>query len=408
MTENNKNIEENIENIPVRRNDIDALRVLATILLIYFHTAMFFVLYMGNFFQNEELSLELYIFVMFVYLWHMPLFFFLAGMSTFYSLNVRTDKQYLKERFKRLLIPFLLGILIVIPPIIYFERLASWSETRWRQIDFNGSYFEFYPHFFEMGTFHWYHLWFILYLFLFSLVALPLFLRLMRKQQNNSIVNYFGKGKKIFLFVLPLILINICLRWIFPDALALDIINDWPQMLGHLTFFIFGFLIIGDIRFENSIDRNRMLALVLAVITSPIVLFFYYTYHSSYYTDVNPIDYYIVYAIFWVLASLCSWCWLITIFGYGRKYLTKQNFLISHLSEIALPFYIIHQTIIVIIGFYVLQWEATILVKFLVISTLSLFITILLCELIKTNNLTRFIFGMRPKEKKKEDKSLLS
>ncbi|MFX1260123.1 MAG: acyltransferase [Promethearchaeota archaeon] len=397
MTENNKNIEEIIETKPTRRYDIDTLRVFATILLIFFHTAMLFAFGTGYFIQNDELSIEVLLFVMFVNIFHMPLFFFLAGMSTFYSLNVRTGNQYLKERVRRIVIPLILGILIVIPPIVYFERLAWWSDTRYNTENFNGTFLEFYPHFFEIGTLNWYHLWFIAYLSVFSLVALPLFLRLKKeegKQQLASVANSYGKGKKIFLLALPLIIINVSLRWIFPGYSKL-FIDDLANVFSYLTIFLFGFLIVGDIRFENSIDRNKKLALVLAVITSFFALLFL---GSGY----NPIGDPIGYAIYWALFSFSGWSWLIAIYGYGRKYLTKQNSIISYLSKIALPMYIIHLTVIIIIAFYVLQWNASIVVKFLIISTSSLFITILLCELIKTNNITRFIFGMRPKVKKKE------
>ena len=410
MTENNKNIEENIETKPGRRYDIDTLRVFATIMLIFVHTANIFALDpAGYFIQNKELSLGMYLFIVFVWLWHMPIFFFLAGMSTFYSLNFRTGKQYSKERFKRIFIPLVLGILIVIPPIVYFMRLAWWSDGRYIPIDFDGSFIEFYPHFFELATFEsygvlWAHLWFILYLYIFSLVALPLFLRLKKdkgKRQISSIANYFGKGKKIFLLAIPLIIINFCLRWIFPGNTG-SILTDWAQALVYLTIFIFGFLIISDTRFEESIDRNKKLALVLAIITSIwVLLAFIPTSNNS--SSNNPIgDYITITILFWAPVSFCNWCWLISFYGYGRKYLTKQNSLISYLSKIALPFYIIHLTIIIMIGFYVLQWEAHWGIKFLVISTSSLFITILLCELVKTNNVTRFIFGMRPKVKKRE------
>lgn len=66
-------------------------------------------------------------------------------------------------------------------------------------------------------------------------------------------------------------------------------------------------------------------------------------------------------------------------------------------SEIAYPFYIVHQTVIVVIAFYVVQWQAGIMPKYLAISTASLAVCVLLCELIKRTNLTRFLFGMKPK-----------
>ncbi len=236
-------------------------------------------------------------------------------------------------------------------------------------------------------------------------MALPLFLRLKKdkgKQQISSIANNYGKGKKIFLFALPLIIINVSLRWIFPGY-SKYFIDDWAHVLLYLTIFIYGFLIISDIRFEDSVDRNKKLALVLAVITSFIAILLILsaiTASSSNNANDDPIGAFIGYAIYYTLFSFSSWCWLIAIYGYGRKYLTKQNKYISYLSKIALPIYIIHLTVIIMIGFYVLQWEVHWVIKFLIVSTVSLVIIILLCELIKTNNVTRFIFGMRPKVKK--------
>ncbi len=399
MTENKINIEENVEAKPTRRYDIDALRVFAVILLIIFHTAMLFSLYTLYFIQNAELSVEMLIFVMVVNIFHMPLFFLLAGMSTSYSLNFRTGTEYLRERVRRIFIPLILGIFIVIPPIVYFERLASWSATRYHSENFNGTFIEFYPHFFEIGTLDYYHLWFIAYLFIFSLVALRLFLRWKKdkgKQKISSIAEKYGQGKKIFLFSLPLVIFNVSLRWIFPGITKL-FIDDLANVLSYLTIFIYGFLIVSDSRFEDSIDRNKKVALILAIITSFIVIIFL---GPGYDPFGNPIGY----TIYWTSFSFSGWCWLIAIFGYGKKYLTKQNSLINYLSKIALPMYIIHLTVIIMIAFYVLQWETHWVIKFLFITASSLVITILLCMIIKTNNVTRFIFGMRLKVKKIEAK----
>jgi uncharacterized membrane protein len=138
----------NSQNFSQRRYDIDTLRIFAVFLLIYFHSAMIFNMWPVFHLKDNELSLEAAIFVSFLNLWHMPLFFFLAGMSTFYALDFRSGRLYTRERIKRLLIPLIFGILIVVPPQVYYERLSWWSETRHSPINFSGSYLEFYPRFF--------------------------------------------------------------------------------------------------------------------------------------------------------------------------------------------------------------------------------------------------------------------
>jgi hypothetical protein len=112
-------------------------------------------------------------------------------------------------------------------------------------------------------------------------------------------------------------------------------------------------------------------------------------------TDNNFFIIIIAYIIGASIWAFCVWCWLIVLIGYGRKYLSKPNSFINYLSKITLPYYILHQTVIIIIGFYVIQWELDTLTKFLIISTTALFITLILCVLVKTNNITRFIFGMK-------------
>ena len=404
-----------LENNPInqeRRYDIDALRVIATILLIYFHTAMIFNIWSVFHLKNNDLSIEAAIFVSFFNIWHMPLFFLLSGISTYYALDFRTGKQYAKERVKRLLLPLIFGIFIVVPPQVYYERLAWWSETRHSPINFNGSYFEFYPHFFEgiypNGNFSWHHLWFIWYLFFISLIILPYFLKLKREEGKHTILkiaNYFEEKRKIFLFAIPLIIVNVSLRWIFPEAH--NFIFDWAVILNFLFIFIYGFIIISDSRFEISISRNKGLALILGV----IIAIFSLTFDTIRYMSLNsnsssfnaffenPIILIITYLIGMTIWSFGMWCWLIAILGYARKYLNKPNSFISYASKISLPFYILHQTVIIIIGFYVIQWDTTILVKYIVISTAALFITVFLCELIKTNNILRFVFGMKLKKK---------
>ena len=414
MGEINNNLSEINDIKPDRRYDIDTLRVFAVIVLIYFHTAMIFNIWSVFHLKSNELSLEAAIFVSFLNIWHMPLFFFLAGISTYYALNFRKKNEYIKERIKRLLIPLLFGILIVVPPQVYYERLAWWSETRHSPINFNGSYIEFYPQFFvgiyPNGNFSWHHLWFLWYLFFISLVLLPLFLKLKTengKQQISNIANYIEKGRKIFLFTIPLIIVNISLRWLFPESH--NFIFDWAAILHFLLIFILGFVIVADSRFEDSIARNKGLALVLALLISIFTLTFdtltYINSNSDSASNTYQFNNFAILIFIYIIGtglwSFCVWCWLIAFLGYGRKYLNKQNSFIKKFSEIALPFYILHQTIIIIIGFYVIQWETSIIVKYLVITTIALFITLLGCELIKTNNITRFMFGMKLNNRKR-------
>ncbi len=170
----------------MRRYDIDWIRVIVFDILIVYHVGMFFVPW--DFHLKNNVIIPWFIKPMiFINLWRLPVLFVISGMGTRFAFSKRTGKQYIIERLKRLLIPLIFGILIIVPPQVYLERLSKGENF--------SSYFNFYPHFFEglypTGNFSWHHLWFLPYLLFMSLVATPLFIYL--KKENNRIISFvFG------------------------------------------------------------------------------------------------------------------------------------------------------------------------------------------------------------------------
>ena len=168
-----------------RRYDIDWLRVLAMFSVFLFHCARYFD-NEGWHVKNPQLSFGFSVFVGILVQWIMPIFFVLSGSSSWFALNFRNAGRYLGERFKRLFIPLIFGIFILIPPQVYIERFTNYQ--------FNGSFFQFYPHYFDgwygfSGNFAWMglHLWFLLILFLFSLLTLPFLLALQKRTADRMI-----------------------------------------------------------------------------------------------------------------------------------------------------------------------------------------------------------------------------
>ena len=153
------------KSVALRSFELDWLRTAAVLVLVFFHTSEIF---SDGWFhiKNAETSYFFNVLSSFIYIWHMPLFFFVSGASSAYSLRIRTGRQYRKERIARLLIPLIFGIVLIIPPQSYFENL--------QKVNFSGSFLEYYPHFFDgiypSGNMHWGHLWFLFYLFVFSIV----------------------------------------------------------------------------------------------------------------------------------------------------------------------------------------------------------------------------------------------
>jgi glucan biosynthesis protein C len=368
-----------------RRYDIDWLRVLAMLMIFLFHCARFFN-YEDWHVKNNRLDFGMSVFVEIVVQWIMPLFFILSAISVYYALDFRSNRSFINERFKRLVIPLVFGIFVIAPPQVYIERVSH--------SQFAGSFVQFYPHYFDGlygfgGNFAWMgiHLWYLEILFIFSLLALPIF-RYLKKEKIQHFISrraiYFKKPGIIFLLALPIFFMEMFVNQ-QPDGIGRRDFGGW-SLLTYLVFFILGYLIATNMQFRVSIERHRKIALLLGVLTTISGFFLLEAGYSSR-------TYFFAF-----LRAFNSWFWLTAILGFGSKYLNFNNGLLKYSNEAVLPFYILHQTIIVIIGFYIANWDAGVIMKYLILSTVSFALIIALYNLlIKRVKILRFLFGMKPR-----------
>jgi hypothetical protein len=188
-----------------RRYDLDWLRVIAFSGVFFYHCSRFFNS-AGWHIKNAQTSPVIDIFTGLFDLWGMPLIFVISGASIFFALRPGKATRFLRDRGLRLLVPLVLGVLVLAPPQIYLERLTHG--------EFSGSFIEFLPRFFQYTNFAWtgVHLWYLEYLFVFTLTLMPLFIWLKRPSGQN-ILGYISRFSRrtgaIFLWALPTALLAI-------------------------------------------------------------------------------------------------------------------------------------------------------------------------------------------------------
>ena len=340
--------------------------------------------------NNAVTSLASTIHIEFFRYWMMPLFFIISGAAVYYSLRNRRVGGFVRERIMRILVPWILiGIFVMAPPQVYLDRLSHAEFTR--------SFFQFYPHFFEgvypMGgnfAFHGLHLWYLMDLFIFSLILLPLFIP--RRKTGESLIsrvsNLFARP-----WVLLLLFVPIAATSLLADLTGLDItrmMGSW-DVLSYILFFIYGYLIFSNTHVQEAIKRHYTTAFVMALILTLGSMYIRFV--------IQPADDTTSWVGMTTLRSLCAWCWIIAILGFGSRFLNFNNRFLGYANEAVLPFYILHQTIITIIGFYVIQWNLGIAPKyFIIITTSFIAITAIYELLVRRINILRFLFGMRLKK----------
>jgi peptidoglycan/LPS O-acetylase OafA/YrhL len=221
----------------MRKNFIDNLRWMAIFLLFPYHVFMIYNNYGEVFYINGIGNALLSNFIYLVWPWFMPFLFVLAGISSNYALKNKSPVEYLKERFLRLFIPLISGILIIIPCMPFLADKFHNGYT--------GNYFQHYILFFTKwtnltgsdGSFTPGHLWFIFYLFIISLITFPIMV-LYNKTNKKIPIQRINILILILLFIFPLI-----------GQLILDISR---KSLGEYgVFFMLGYLILSD----NTISK---------------------------------------------------------------------------------------------------------------------------------------------------------
>lgn len=370
---------------PTRRHDIDNLRGIAVLLLIPFHTALLF--------ANEQWHVKdagryvaADIVVNVLYLIHMPVLFALAGASMLMSLQVRSWPRFLGERVTRLLIPLVAGILIVVPPQVYVERLSAGMPDRFSPIDWSGGYVDFYPTFFTccypQANFTWHHLWFLVYLLFYSILLLPLTVWLARRLRDTApdAKPWLG-GWRILIPLAPLVLTEIYLRPIYGNTHALG--GDRANHAQFLTVMIAGMIVFARAP-DIAAKKRDALPLSAAALACFVLWLLLWRFH------IGPREPRVL------LAVGASWIGIAALAGVFARWVDRPLPFLTWFAPLSLAFYIIHQTVIVLAGYIWRDWSSTPLVKAIVIAALATGISLAIAWLARLTPPTRLILGLTP------------
>lgn len=381
-----------------RQTYLDWLRIFSILGVLFFHSAMPYVSEIPWHIKNDSTSDLLRESNYFMHLVRMPLLFFISGTVSYYMMQRRSGWSFIKLRFTRLFIPLLVGMFLIVPPQIYFERLTQgYKGSFW---DFYLTVFKFVPY--PEGSFSWHHLWFILYLFIYDLIFAPVFSWMVSSQSAafKAKLAAMATGKRVYLFaVVPVVWYGL-LSGKFDETN--DLIHDPCYFVYWLFFLLAGFICILQPKLMGSLESNRRFALRVGFVSFLLLDFIRWNNIHPYIKDSTG-DQVWVYCLF-SLKAVVAWMWVLALVGYGKRYLNKKHSALNYINQAVYPFYILHQTVIVVISYYIVRAaNESILSKYLYTVFITFFISVGIYHLlIKPYALTRFIFGMKPKPAKKQ------
>jgi peptidoglycan/LPS O-acetylase OafA/YrhL len=346
----------------MRRYDIDWIRVIAIGLLLVYHVTIGFQPWgmMIAFITNATSWESLWIPMSMLNVWRIPLLFFVSGMGVYFALQNRNWKQLIAERTARILVPFIVGAVAIVPIHLYI----------WQRYYHLGI-----PYTPDPG-----HLWFLGNIFVYVVLLSPVFFYLKRNEEGvvvrwikKLLSNPLGLVPVIAAFILEAVIIK-------PYPYELYAMTWHGFFLGMLAFF-FGFcFVLAGSSFWNMILRLRWVFVVIAIVLYAVRMLYF---------NVNTPVYALVTE---------SQLWIISVFAFGHRYLNRPGKALTYLSQAAYPVYILHMLFLYLGSLLIFPLNLDVHLKFilvLLITTAGCFGTY---EIIRRVKWLRPLFGLKMDE----------
>ena len=339
---------------------VDWLRVLVILSLVPFHAALTYLRYGDVYIKAPVTGAAAIPFMIITTLlsdFFMTLLFFLSGIASFYSIKARDIPHYINERVRKLLLPLLLGTLFLCPIQAYYKGIYE---------GFQGSLIQFIPRFFSKIVYYmgYAHLWFLLYLFVFSLICVPLFQRWQKDEGRiGRIGDFLLRGSHMLLPFAAVILLEILLRPFFHSAQTL--IMDWANDAVYLSVFLFGYVFAADKRIQVRLGSYYALSKIVGILSLALLMF------VNFENAVIGSDA-IYLTVLWAIGKGFYECSAIVfLICFGQKHLNRGGRAIGLLNRSSFTIYIFHFLPVTFFTYLSLRLGISIYLRYLLVVLLS-------------------------------------
>jgi len=337
----------------IRKYYIDNLRNSTILLLFPVHTFMVWNDFGSRFYIWQEENKILSTCIVLVTPWFMPLLFVLAGMSARYALEKKTNKMFCLQRAGRLMVPFVFGLIVLVPFQALYARkffyqyqggiLAHWKYFFTHLTDLSG-----YDGAFTLG-----HLWFILFLFFISILSLALF-HWMPYQKAVVSVGKMPVFAVVFFFLL------VWLMYYLGNFGGFSLGKDF-------ALYVIGYYVLSNEVVIGKLEKNMGWLVSLSVMVTMMSAVFYYRF--SYYGDL------------WV--NFVGWVCVLALLAVGKRFLNKKMRFTEYFNRASYPIYLLHQSILVALSYYVVQITDILWMQVSCICMGSFLLTVLVYHVIR-------------------------
>lgn len=333
-----------------RRHDLDWVRVIAFCLLVVYHVGMYYVSWDWHV-KSPQAGPALEPFMLLTSPWRMTLLFLVSGVATAFMLR-KTSTGFFGQRSRQLLVPLLFGMAVIVPPQSYYQVVEQLPGG------YGESYLAFYARY--LGGYHgfcgadgclllptWNHLWFLPYLWSYTLLAWLLW-RLLPASALERVRQWTSRALHGWgALLVPLALLaaaRLLLVARFEQTHAL--VDDWYNHAQYLSVFLVGFLAAFASGFWESLQRLRWISLAVAAAAYALLI---HSWYFAGYSDANPLPAPLRIALR-VAWAADQWCAIAAILGFAHRWRGAGSPALRYLTLAVFPLYILHQTVIVVLA----------------------------------------------------------
>lgn len=375
---------------PARRHDLDWLRIFAFAVLIFYHIGLFYATWdwqLASRYSSAVIEPVLGL----INPWRLALLFFISGVALRFAIEKKKLEKFLPERFTRLLLPLAFGMVVICAPRVYVELLYLG--------EIEPGFLDFYRYYLGFGDFAlvippWYHLWYVAYVLVYTLVVaagMPL-LSLVATNGAYPFFAWLGRGRAWRVLIVPVIpfaVYALVLDPYFPKNLILW--GDWANIAHTFTFFLFGFMAAKDEEFWRAVDRSLASAVVLSAILGVLVM-------AAWLNEFTVASDAWMLSGFELLRVFYAWAVIVMMLGLARKFANRTSSTLVYLTAAIFPYYILHQSIIVMVAYWFTVHEVSPWVE----AGTILVATVLGCaagyEIVRRLPSIRILFGLPPRQ----------
>lgn len=375
---------------------LDWVRIVAFFLLIVYHVGMYYVSW-GWHVKSPHASDSIEFLMMLSSPWRLTLLFLVAGVASRLMLTSAAPAAFVRKRSWRLLLPLALGMLVIVPPQPFCEVIEKFGYQG-SYIDFLGLYLSNYRGFQTGPHSHlvmptWNHLWFVAYLWVYSVLLAGLFKVCGRYWESwSNLLGQLLTGWRLVLLPAALLaLLRLTMLERFPVTHAL--FDDWFNHAVYFSVFVVGALLARQAQVWQAMAVLRFVALGIAL----AVWALFKVYASLPDELVSPSTMAWLLPLQRVVYALGQWTAMLAACGFARRHLNVDCAKRRYLSEAVFPVYIVHQSLIVLMAHYLKPvhlaalTEATILVVLTVCGSFAVF------EMVRRVPMLRPLFGLGPR-----------